>query len=272
MLYADSHTHSIYSFDGHASVFDMCASAVEAGVSVLAVTDHYDIDGILDGLYPDYDADAARRETEAAAEQYAGQSTLVRGIELGQPTLRPEEARDFLSRNGFDFVIGSCHNLPAVPDFYFMNFKEMPDALMKSLFRRSLSQLQDTARFDGVHTVAHPLYPTRYMAQSGRSVDLSEFEEDFRRLFHIAKETGKAVELNTKGIRAGEQKWEEEEYMLRLWYDCGGRRVTCGTDAHRPHEIGTQLAEAYARIRAIGFTHIAVPCETGLKDVPLTEI
>lgn len=271
MFYADSHTHSVYSFDGRASVFDMCASAVEAGVSVLAVTDHYDIDGILDGLYPGYDADAARREIEAAAEQYAGRLTLVRGIELGQPTLRPEESRAFLARQGFEFVIGSCHNLPAVPDFYFMNFREMPDALVKSLFCRFLSQLQDTARFEGVHTVAHPLYPTRYMAQGGRGVNLAEYEEDFRRLFHAAKETGKAVELNLKGIRAGEQKWEEEEYMLRLWYDCGGRRVTCGTDAHRPHEIGTRLAEAYVRIRAIGFDSICVPCRDGLREVPLTD-
>lgn len=268
-MLADSHTHSIYSFDGHAAITEMCAAAAERGVTSLAVTDHHDIDGVLDGFYPDYDDAAARRDFEAAAQQYAGRVELIRGIELGQPDLRPEEARAFLEKHGFDFVIGSCHNLPTVPDFYFIRFNEMPDPLMKDLFRRSLRQLENTARFEGIHTVAHPLYPTRYMARSGREVCLDEFESDFRRLFSVMRENGLAMETNLKGIRAGEQKWEQEEYILRLWYDCGGRRVTCGTDAHRVGEIGVGLAEAYGHLRAVGFTSVCVPGAGSLRECPL---
>ena len=268
-MLADSHTHSVYSFDGHATVFEMCAAAAERGVTSLSVTDHYDIDGVLDGFFPDYDDAAARRDIEAAARQFAAQVELVRGIELGQPNLCPDEARAFLRRHAFDFVIGSCHNLPGVPDFYFMNFTEMPEPLMADLFRRSLRQLTDTARFSGIHTIAHPLYPTRYMARGGRSVCLSDFEEDFRALFYVMRENGLAMETNLKGIRAGELKWEQEEYILRLWYDCGGRRVTCGTDAHRTQEIGVGLEEAYRHLRAAGFSSVCVPGTGGLSERPL---
>ena len=268
-MLADSHTHSVYSFDGHSTIAEMCAAAVERGITSLAVTDHYDIDGILDGFFPDYDATSARLDFEAAARQYAGKVELVRGIELAQPNLRPDEAQAFLRRNAFDFVIGSCHNLPNVPDFYFLNFTEMPQPLINDLFRRSLRQLQGTARFDGVHTIAHPLYPTRYMARSGRAVHLPDFEEDFRRLFCVMRENGQALEVNLKGIRAGDLQWEQEEYVLRLWYDCGGRRITCGTDAHRADEIGRGIAEAYDRLRAVGFTDVCVPGAGGLKECPL---
>ena len=268
-MLADSHTHSVYSFDGHAAIAEMCAAAVERGITSLAVTDHHDIDGVLDGFFPDYDGTAARREFETAARRYAGQVELVRGIELGQPNLRPDEARAFLQRHAFDFVIGSCHNLPNVPDFYFIHFTEMPEPLMADLFRRSLRQLTDIAGFSGIHTIAHPLYPTRYMARGGRGVRLSDFEEDFRSLFHVMREMGLAMEVNLKGIRAGEQKWEQEEYVLRLWHDCGGRRVTCGTDAHRAREIGVGIGETYGRLRAVGFASVCVPGAGGLRECPL---
>lgn len=268
-MLADSHTHSTYSFDGHASIVEMCAAAAERGVTSLAVTDHYDIDGILDGFFPDYDGIAARRDIEAAALQYAGKVELVRGIELGQPDLRPDEARAFLKKHDFEFVIGSCHNLARVPDFYFINFTEMPEPLMKDLFRRSLCQLENTARIHGIHTIAHLLYPARYMARSGRTLCLSDFEEDFRRLFHVMRENGLAMEANLKGIRTGEVQWEQEEYILRLWYDCGGRRVTCGSDAHRAQEIGDGIAKAYGHLRTAGFDTVCVPGKGGLREYPL---
>ncbi len=269
MILADSHTHSRYSFDGNPTPGEMCAAAVKAGVSVFAVTDHYDVDYILAGLYPGYDAVNARREMEAAAAEYAGQTELVRGIELGQPDLCPKEAKAFLGKHAFDFVIGSCHNLPGVPDFYFLRFDDMPENQIKYLFRQSLLQLQNTARFDGIHTIAHPIYPLRYIVRGGRTLDLQEFEADFRALFSVMLDTGAALEFNMKGIRSGEETWASEEYVFRLWYDCGGRRVTCGSDAHRAEEIGVMIPDACAHLSAIGFSEVLIPASGGPRTVPI---
>lgn len=272
MLLTDSHTHSIYSFDGQNTPTEMCAAAMENGVSALAVTDHVDIDCILDGLYPPYDADGARRVVETAAEAYAGRVEIIRGVELGQPSLRPSEARAFLDENRFDFVIGSCHNLAGVPDFYFMRFEGMPDAQMHSLFRRSLAQLTETASFDGIHTIAHALYPLRYMARSGRTLDLDLFENDFCALFDAMLASGAALELNMKAIRTGEEPWAWEDHLLKLWYDCGGRRVTCGTDAHKASDIGIMIAEGYAHLRAAGFDKILIPAAGGPCEIPIPQV
>jgi len=151
----DSHTHSSFSFDGHHSPRELCEAAVQMGISGFVITDHYDIDGVLDGLYPDYDADSAARTIEEAREEFSSQVEIYRGIELGQGGLRPEEAKAFLRKYHFDFVITSCHNLANVPDFYFMDFTSMPQALTESLYRRMLEEFCLHVAIPGVHTAAH---------------------------------------------------------------------------------------------------------------------
>lgn len=266
-MITDSHSHSIFSFDGHDSPRSMCEAAVSAGVSSFVITDHYDIDGVLDRLYPDYDELGARRDIDAAQAEFAGRVQVCRGIELGQPGLRPEEAKAFLRRNSFDFVICSCHNLAGVPDFYFMDFREMTEALMLSLYRRMLEELCLHAAVGGMHTVAHLSYPLRYMAKGGRKIDIEVFEEHFRRLFYIMRENGMAAELNTKALRLGLIPAETERYILRLWRDCGGRNVTIGSDAHRAGEIGLGIADGYALLRECGFESVLFPSAAGMTYV-----
>lgn len=259
----DCHTHSAYSFDGQASVREMCAAAERAGVSALAITDHYDIDGILDGFYPDYDMEAAAREIAAVREEFAGRVALYRGIELGQPALRQREAADFLARGAFDFVIASCHNLSGVPDFAFLDYTEMPQPLMDSLYRRMLKELCRHAAIPGVHTVAHLSYPLRYMTRCGRTLDIARFTDDLRRLFCVMTENGVALELNTKGVWSGGVSPETERFILRLYRACGGENVTVGSDAHRPGEIGRGIADGCALLRDAGFDTVVVPTPQG---------
>lgn len=265
----DSHTHSVYSFDGHDSVTAMCEAACRRGVDGFAVTDHYDIDGILAGFYPDYDACAAARDIELARETFGARIGIYRGVELGQPTLCAAEAEKFLARNRFDFVIASCHNLENVPDFYFMDFTSMPEALMWDLYRRMLRDLMRYAAFPGVHTVAHVTYPLRYMARAGRNIRVEMFETEFRKLFSVMKECGVALELNMKGIRAKEISPETERYIFRLYRDCGGELVTVGSDAHVAADIGGWIREGYAILYDVGFRSVRVPAFNGITQIPI---
>ena len=247
----------------------MCLAAERAGVKLLALTDHYDVDGILDGFYPDYDLEAARRACDAAREEFRGRLALFCGIELGQPALRPAEAARFLARGKFDFVIASCHNLDGVPDFSFLDYSGMPQPLIDSLYRRMLADLCRHAAFPGVDTVAHLTYPLRYMTRCGRSVALPAFTEELRTLFSVMREHGCALELNMKAIRLGEERPETELFLLRLYRSCGGEEVTVGSDAHRPEEIGCGIADGCAMLAQAGFRDVAVPSENGKTHIRL---
>lgn len=268
MLY-DTHTHSVYSFDGHHTPLEMCRKAEKNGVLSFVITDHCDIDGVLDGFYPDYDLEGARRAVEEANETYAGQVRVWRGIELGQPSLRPRESADFLRRGSFDFVIASCHNLANVPDFYFFDYSAMPLPLAQDLYRRMLRELCGHAAVSGIHTVAHLSYPLRYMAKAGKKMELTVFEADFRRLFSVMRENGAALELNTKGLWTGGIDADTERFILRLWRDCGGRDVTIGSDAHRADEIGRGFDGGLALLRECGFDRVVFPGEHGLTHIDI---
>ena len=267
-MLCDSHTHSIYSFDGHNSPAELCAAAEKADVRVFVITDHYDIDGVLDGFYPDYDAAAARRWIGEAQKEFEGRVRVYRGIELGQAGNRPEAARAFLAENQFDFVICSCHNLKGVPDFSFFDCTMMSQPLMESLYHRMLDELCLHAAIPGQDTVAHLSYPLRYMAKSGKTVDITRFEADFRRLFHILRENGMAVEVNTKALRLQLIPEETEMYILRLWRDCGGRNVTVGSDSHRAAEMGIGLKLGVDLLMRAGFDSVRMPG----GDVPLASL
>ena len=268
-MLCDSHTHSRYSFDGHSTAREMCLAALDAGVGTLVITDHYDIDGIMDGFYPAYDAAGAAAEIAAAKEEFASRLSLYRGIEIGQPALRPEAARAFLADNRFDFVIGSCHNLAGMPDFFFLNYTHMPQPLMEDLYRRMLGELCQHAAFPGIHSVAHLTYPLRYMHACGRMLDVQMFEAEFRRLFHVMTESGVALEMNVKGMARGDISPETERYIFRLYKDCGGTEVTVGSDAHTAAEIGGSVAAGMELLREIGFCSVRLPGEHGITHIKI---
>ena len=86
---ADMHTHSLFSFDGRpeSTVPALCEAAIAKGLTHLAITDHCDIDGELEGIYAVLDKDAVYRAVCEAKKVYADRLTLLFGIELGHQIL-----------------------------------------------------------------------------------------------------------------------------------------------------------------------------------------
>lgn len=268
MLWSDSHNHSNFSFDAEQSVDELCKSAVANGFSRIALTDHYDIDCILDGFYDDYDVVSAHREAEACREKYAGKLDLVFGIEIGQPHLREKEAHEFIRRNDIRFVISSVHNLDRVPDFIFMNFKTVPQPLINSLYERYIDELCQAASFDGAHTLAHVTYPCRYIERDGRSVRLSRFYDLYKKLFSVLIERGVALELNTSGIRKGYGISPTAE-LIELYRDCGGELVSCGSDSHIAGDCGADVRNCTEFLLDRGFKYLTVPSQNGAEIIKI---
>lgn len=268
MFLCDTHVHTFHSFDSEMTHSELCAEYIKRGFSRIALTDHYDIDGMEDGLYPSYDVDTAHRDIDRAREDFGDRLDLIWGIEIGQPTLRPDSARKFIQDNGFEFVIGSVHNLDLIPDFIFMNFSSMPEELIQSLYSRYIDLLCDTAAFDGIDTLAHITYPMRYIHRDGRDLDLEMFYGNYRKLFRIMTESGVALELNTSGIRKGYVTSPDTD-LLKLYRDCGGERVTCGSDAHCVPDCGADLRNCLDILRNCGFTKLVIPSHNRTEQITL---
>lgn len=268
MILCDSHLHSEFSFDSETKLDTICEEYIGKGFSRIALTDHYDIDGIEDGLYPPYQIEEARRSFERAAGRYSDKLDLVWGIELGQPHLRAQSAKRFIAENGFEFVIGSIHNLELCPDFYYMNFSKMPEEMIRRLYTRYIEALTEVASFGGIHTLAHVTYPMRYIHRDGRELDIREFYDDYRRLFHILIENGTALEVNTGKVRTGYVTSPDVD-LIELYRDSGGRRVTVGSDAHVAGVYGADIDTGIEILRKAGFGELVIPSHSGTETTEI---
>lgn len=259
MYLCDIHTHSLISPDSEAPLADMAQAAIAAGLTELCVTDHCDL---LDGYgRPEtgFDWSAAREQYRAVKAQTAGRLTLRLGLELGSAPYAPETARKILADGGeLDFVLGSLHNWIGARDnwdFYFTDFTGDP-ALCRQALENDLDSTWAlvTACPDCYDSLAHIIYPLRYMARDGHDLSLTEYEDRVRAILTEVARTGHAMEVNTNRGR-DLAVWLP---ILRWFRACGGEFVTLGSDAHRPEDVAKGIRGAVELLRETGFRYVTV--------------
>lgn len=262
MVYCDFHTHTKFSFDGtpESTPDTLCRRALEIGLTDLAITDHCDINGEVEKLYPIYDSDAAYSAVMEAKEKYRGCVNLVYGLELGNATQYPDEARAVLERHPYEFVIGSLHNLKDVPDFSCLNYENMNDAVIDSLFSRNIEELIEMTSFDGgtrqFTTIGHITYMHRYVALAQKKINFKPHYERIADLYKNIIKRDIALEINVSTLWKGLGISMPTLELLKLYRDVGGKLVTIGSDAHSPENLGKSIRQGHALLNAAGFHEI----------------
>ena len=260
MILADYHTHTNLSFDGDrdCSTDTLCASAIEKGVTDLAITDHYECNWRDVAEHPPLDVERSYNEIMAAKEKYAGRLNLAYGIELGQISQVPHEAIKVLRENKFDFVLCSVHNIANHPDFSFMDFTD-PETQEKIpyMFDRTIDELCDSLDIiDGIDSVAHITYMRRYAEMAGIRYDYTRHFDRVKALFDKMISKDIALEVNVSTLWKGLGFAMPDESFLRLYKDCGGKLLTIGTDSHSTQNVGRSVKDGLSIIKSIGFDSI----------------
>lgn len=268
----DLHCHTSFSFDSDAVPKAVCTSAIEKGIKHLALTDHCDYDCILNGVYEEYRADAVKKCIFRLREQFGDKLDIIYGIELGGAHVVPAASQELIEKQNFDFVLGSLHNLNGVPDFYYMNFDEMPMGLIENLVRRSFSELTEIASLPFVHSIAHVTYPLRYIYAAGRKVDIGKFTNEIKTLFDKIIKTDKSLEINTSPYRKGIKDTMPDRELILFYRDCGGKRITVGSDAHTPEGVGDGVLPTIKELQELGFRDITVYNSNGRVDIPISTL
>ena len=258
MILCDFHTHTNFSFDGapHSTPDALCRRALEAGLSHIAITDHCDVNGEVEGIYSLYDADAAWDAMLAAKEKYKGKLNLVLGIELGNAHQYPGYAREVLARHPYEFVIGSLHNLRDVPDFCMLKFEKMTQPHIHRLFDRMLDETAEMLTFDGIDTLGHITYIHRYITLAGQTFDFKPYKEKIIDIYRTLVDKQIALELNVSTLWKGLGVSMPTMELLGWYKDVGGELITIGSDAHAPENIGKSIRKGYALLATVGFTHV----------------
>lgn len=258
MIKADLHSHTHYSFDSKTDPEELILSAIDKGLDLIAITDHADVDFQDIGMTLNLRADERKEVLLALKRKYRNKIKVIYGIELGQPNNNKDFADKLINESGYEYVLGSIHNLKNMPDFSFLDFKKINDypEILDNLFRRNIEDLKELAKVPYVDVITHITYMIRYINASGGEMKLSAYYPELEQLFKIMIKNGKALEINTSNLRRGFGTTMPSDDLIKLYAEVGGKLVTVGSDAHRPHEIGANVEEGYALAKKYGLTPV----------------
>lgn len=263
----DMHSHTDNSHDGLYSATFMCESAVSNGLRALAITDHFDCE-----KYEEFRLARSVRQSMFAIKKaqavFSGKLIVIAGIELGQVWANEAAAKEALSLN-FDFVLGSMHAVRGREDFYYLDYslpENNPTELMKEYFE-ALKGLSAEGDFD---SLAHLTYPMRYIRQrTEKFPDMADFKDDIREIYKNLIARGKALEINTSDLHRNFFETVPSKELIAFYKECGGEKITIGSDAHDFKNVGKGIAEAMDIAKECGFNNVCLYQHRSPIEIPI---
>ena len=262
MNYFDYHIHNEISFDSEASLLDQCEEALRKGLSEIALTNHYELDFVLQGrLLKAPDLALEEKLLLEARERFRGRLIIRRGIEIGQPTYDLAAARELMSARDYDVVLGSMHNGLGDLDFYYMRSEDYTDDQLREIWIDYVNRLLEVAVNGEMDVLTHVMYPRRYLEESRRHC-FTPTKEQFEPIFRALIQKGIALEINTSAVRRGVSKRPDPELeFLKFYRELGGEYLTMGSDAHVASDVGANYEDAFLLAKETGFRYMTRYCQ-----------
>lgn len=226
----------------------MCQGALANGITLLGFTEHYDLLP-ADPCYDYLDLPAWWAELERCREEFAGELTILAGIELGEPHRFSELMRRILGEHPWDYALGSLHWVGDQLIFGADYFRQPADQAFNEYFAE-LRRMIEIAEFD---ILAHMDVVKRFGFDVYGNFQVERYEAEVRSVLHALAERGLSLEINTSQLRRPIRETSPARPVLEWFREEGGQQVTLGSDAHQPDHVGYALQFAASEAAAAGF-------------------
>lgn len=252
----DSHMHSDNSIDGSHSVIYMAEQAQSRGLMGIAITDHAECERLSE---PGYLTRILQSIFDVAKGKAAfrHRMTFGAGIEVGVNGRCFAAADKLVGSYAFDFVLGAVHNDKNGACYYHAPYASNTPEQNKALLDRYFEDVMDTVAWGGFDSLAHITYPLRSAAQHSICLDLGLYKEQIDVILKGLADGGKALEINTSGLRSPLGELMPPLWMLRRFRELGGEYVTIGSDAHQADHVGQGIEQAMEALDQAGFDYFA---------------
>ncbi len=259
MAISDLHIHSLASCDCHASIWDMCESAVGLGLEAVAFTEHVEF-GPDDFCYGKFDYYRAKSTWEKACEKYQGKLRILFGAEVTYRSHLEHQIRCYLEQHPFDVLMGSVHDAPPI-DFWNPRNAEIikaNPARARIALERYFDEAEKLAMSGLFNIVGHFGIYERHIPDAWPEVvgDL-ELEEKMRCALDAIIQNGSRLEVNAAVLHKPGHWPAPRVEVLRLYREMGGLPPSFGSDAHHPLGVARNLSSAQEVIKQAGFSKFA---------------
>lgn len=258
----NTHSHTSFCGHGEGTVEELVAAAEAAGITTLAVTEHYPLSKAFDPVA--YLSMAPERVDEyldaiAAAQAAHPKVEVIAGCELDY--LGADEDRT-LTRSDFDrfaLVLGSVHFVDTWPfdDPAQRDRWEEPGAA-DSIWNRYFDLWRDAVssdmRFD---VMSHPDLAKKFNYYPSYAV-----QPLYERAAEACAAAGRMVEVNTSGNYYACKEMFPAPALLAAFCRAGVP-CTVGTDAHVATNVARDIREGYRLMYEAGYRKVTVPTATG---------
>jgi len=253
-MLVDYHIHT--RFCGHATgeMWQYVEEAVQKGFREIGFSDHFPLIERADPRLamsweqlPIY-----IEEVDCLARKYSGLITIRKGVEVDYEPHLEKRIREALQVYDFDYVYGSVHNIGG---WQFDSPREQDrweHCDVEKTYKDYFHLVQKAAGSGLFDIIAHLDVVKKFGYRPAR-----DYFGLIQETLDVIKEAGLAVELNTSGLRkpVGEiyPDLKTVEESIRR-----GLPVTFGSDAHRPQEVGQDIAHYLKELKGLGLTAVAV--------------
>lgn len=211
---ADTHVHSIYSYDGQMRLENGIKKAIQLGLKYIAFTEHVELDQITIKQFLNRFA-CYSEEIDILQDIYPN-IKIIKGVEISNPERHLKEL-ETINKLDLDYILGSNHILPKE------NTKEEIIMYYKTIL--------EIIKNGGIDTLAHLDYIKR---KYNDSIVPNELLEE---IFGTLIKSKTSLEINTSALRRKGIDSFPSQDKLELYKQLGGTLVTIGSDAHRVEEI-----------------------------------
>lgn len=261
MILADTHIHTTFSHDGKSTPEEVVLSGIKKGLSAVTITEHCDIGTAFYTRNIFSNIKESIKAANSLKEKYAGVIDVLCGFEIGESYIDHEATSNIFNHFGVcsDVILGSFHSVcwdkhpQYIGSYDFKNFSHADIVTSLDLyFNIIIEHLNDL----DVDVLCHLTYPYRYInfVHGLKNYHYKDYFPQIKEILKIVAKRDLALEVNTSNIG----KFPNSFYMvdkdiLELFYDCGGRLVSLGSDAHIADNVGNDFVNAVNVIKSAGF-------------------
>lgn len=264
----DYQVHSFRSHDGRATIAEQCARAVEIGLDEIGFSEHKDFDP-ADPVVDYFDYDAYMEEIQAARREFGDRLHIRAGVEIDYQLWFEDKIANYLDAHPFDFVLGSVHYVDRVT---IMTPEYNQTRTAQTAYRDYFKAVRDSVASGLFDVLGHLEYANRRGLAAWGAYNPHAYRDALEDLFALMIEKGMPLEINTAGLHQNLGVTYPTSETVALYASCGGKRLSLGSDAHHPDQLGHAYTDAARLALANNLTHVCTWDNRKLLQVPLKQI